>query len=42
MGLIKGGTKSTLYGIGFGHKNICKLTVRYGGIAINPSYSNDT
>lgn len=41
-GPVAGNTHSTLYGIGFAHKNICGLTVRYGGIALNPISVNDT
>jgi len=42
LGPIAGSTQSHLYGVGFAHKNICGLTVRYGGIAVNPLSSNDT
>lgn len=41
-GPVVGGTNSYLYGLGFAHQNICGLTVRYGGIALNPMSSNDT
>jgi IPT/TIG domain len=42
VGPVSGGTKSTLFGKGFTHPNVCNLKVRYGAIEVTPTAVNST
>jgi hypothetical protein len=36
LGPVKGGTNSVLGGVGFKHRNVCNLKVRYGALEVTP------